>query len=361
MRALALAAALVLAACGGGPDPITTCVAERGIHPVCGFQNPEDLALLADGTVLVSQMGSMSGDRPGDISLYDPDSGQRSSLFPSGGPGALPHVGAAAEGWGADDCPGPPGPEFSPHGLDLAERPDGRLQLLVVNHGGREAIEFFEVALHDGAVALEWRGCAIPEESVLMNDVAALPDGGLLATKMFPGGGAASLWHSLRGIAGFDTGYVMEWSAESGFRELPGTRAAAPNGVTVTPDGNTIFFTAYMGGEVRRVTRDGSRPPASVAIARPDNLTWAGDGRLLVASHTGSIGDMLACSDLGGGACPLAFAIVAIDPESMATEVIFENEGAPMGAGTAAIERNGELFIGSFAGDRIIRLRMGGA
>ena len=356
MRALALAAGLVLAACGGGPDPITTCLAERGIQPVCGFQNPEDLALLADGTVLVSQMGSMDGGRPGDISLYDPDSGQRSSLFPSGGPGALPHVGARAAGWGADDCPGPPGREFAPHGLDLAERPDGRLQLLVVNHGGREAIEFFEVLGRDGGSALEWRGCAIPEESVLMNDVAALPDGGFLATKMFPGGGASSLWHGLRAMAGFNTGYVMEWSAESGFRELPGTRAVAPNGITVAPDGNTVFFGAYMGNEVRRVTRDGSRPAASVPIRLPDNLTWARDGRLLVASHTGSFADMMACDGLEEGACPMAFAIVAIDPETLETEVLFENSGAPMGAGTAAIERNGELLIGSFPGDRIIRV-----
>jgi hypothetical protein len=354
VRFWAVAAALLALGCGSGPDPITTCVAERGIHPVCGFQNPEDLALLPDGSVLVSQMGSMDGEHPGDISLYDPERGHRSSLFPSGGPGTLPHVGARAEGWGARDCPGPPGPEFSPHGLDLAERPDGRLQLLVVNHGGREAVEFFEVALRDGGTALEWRGCAIPEESVLMNDVATLPDGGFVATKMFPGG--ASLWHSLRGLAGFDTGYVMEWSAESGFGEVPGTRAAAPNGVAVAPDGNTIFFTAYMGDEVRRITRDGSRRSASVDVSQPDNLTWASDGRLLVASHTGSIGEMLACNDLEGAACPMSFAIVAIDPESMATEVVFENAGAPMGAGTAALERNGELFIGSFAGDRIIRV-----
>jgi len=104
------------------------------------------------------------------------------------------------------------------------------------------------------------------------------------------------------------------------------------------------------------VPRDGRGPVARVQIQQPDNLTWASDGRLLVASHTGSIGDMLACNDLEGAACPMSFAIVAIDPESMATEVVFENAGAPMGAGTAALERNGELFIGSFAGDRIIRV-----
>ena len=45
------------------------------------------------------------------------------------------------EGWGTPDCPGEPDKAFAPHGIHLSRRGDGRLQLLVVNHGGREAIE----------------------------------------------------------------------------------------------------------------------------------------------------------------------------------------------------------------------------
>ena len=43
-------------------------------------------------------------------------------------------------------CPGPPPPAFSPHGIHLSERSDGRLQLLAVQHGGRESVEFFAPA-----------------------------------------------------------------------------------------------------------------------------------------------------------------------------------------------------------------------
>ena len=352
----ALIACAALLACGGA-EPIVLCEAERGIRPVCGLQNPEDLVVLPDGTLLLSQMGQMDGSASGGLAHFDPDSERATALFPSGGIGSLPDVGSGAmAGWGAADCPGPPGAAFSPHGIDLARRPDGALQLLVVNHGGRESVEFFEVLGTAGKTQVEWRGCAVPEPPHFLNDVAALPDGGFVVSHMFPkSSGAESLWHSLRGILGFDVGYVLEWDAEGGFRELPGSAGPMPNGVAVSPDGRHVFVNLYIGGEVRRLARDGSEPPASVEIVRPDNLSWAPDGRLLIASHIGPFGDMMACNGLESGACALEFAIVALDPVTMETEVVFQNAGAPMGAGTTAVQRGDELFIGSFAGDRIIR------
>ena len=346
---------------GGGPEPIVQCESERGIRPVCGLQNPEDLAVLPDGTLLLSQMGLMDGTRPGGLAHFDPDTERSSSLFPRGGIGALPDVAAIGPtpGWGEANCPGPPSASFSPHGIDLARRPDGRLQLLVVNHGGRESVEIFEVETSAAGTKLAWRGCAIPPEPHFMNDVSALPDGGFVVTHMFPKSGTiASLYHGVRGLLGGDTGYVLEWSAEEGFREIPGTAGAMPNGVATSPDGRYVFVNVYLGNEVRRVARDGSEPSASAEVAHPDNVTWSPDGRLLVASHVAPFSEMMACSNLEAGACPLAFEIVAIDPVSMRSEVVFRNSGAPMGAGTAAVVRGGELFIGSFAGDRIIRVAL---
>ena len=86
MRALASCLLLLpLLACGGGPEPVTLCEAERGIRPICGLQNPEDLIVLADGTLLVSQMGGMDGSRPGSLARFDPDSETTAPLFPRGG------------------------------------------------------------------------------------------------------------------------------------------------------------------------------------------------------------------------------------------------------------------------------------
>lgn len=355
-RALgAIATAALLLGCGS-VEPITDCRSERGISPICGLHNPEDLALLPDGRLIISQMSALGDPQPGSVARLDPDTGRLVSLFPRGGAGAEPEPAALAPGWGASDCPGPPGAEFSPHGIDLAARPDGALQLLVVNHGGRESIELFEVASRPGGFELEWRGCAVPGDPHLLNDVAALPDGGFVTTHMLPRSGRlGGLYHGLRGMLGFDTGYVLEWSEAEGFRELEGSSGAMPNGIAVSRDGRHVFVNLYAGGELRRIARDGSEPPLAIEVAAPDNLTWTPDGRLLVASHRGTLREMLGCGGIETGACPMAFAILSVDPDSLTAEVVFENAGPPMGAGTAAVQRGEELFIGSFAGDRLIR------
>ena len=125
--------------CGGTPA-VTTCETSGAIEPVCTFQNPEDLALLPDGrTLLVSQFGAMDGSAPGSLAVFDTLRREVRVVFEGGG-NETP-----SEGWGDPACPGAPSAALAPHGIDLGRRPDGRLELLVVNHGGREAIEFFEV------------------------------------------------------------------------------------------------------------------------------------------------------------------------------------------------------------------------
>jgi hypothetical protein len=45
----------------------------------------------------------------------------------------------------------------------------------------------------------------------------------------------------------------------------------------------------------------------------------------------------------------------------MVAQPLLRLEGPPMGAGTVALQRGGNLYIGSYVGDRIIRLPMPGA
>ncbi len=74
MRISLLAAVLSVGslACGDPLPPIETCEATETLEPICGFQNPEDLALLPEGDfLLVSQFGSMDGAEPGSIALFD--------------------------------------------------------------------------------------------------------------------------------------------------------------------------------------------------------------------------------------------------------------------------------------------------
>ncbi len=108
---------------------------------------------------------------------------------------------------------------------------------------------------------------------------------------------------------------------------------------------------------VRRcIARQSGELLGSAEIPAPDNLTWRDDGLLLVASHPASLGDMMTCMRGVEGSCPFEFQIVALDPQTMTGEPILSNAGPPMGAGTVALQVGQELFIGTFAGDRIARV-----
>lgn len=349
--------ALVLG-CGGGAPPIIDCTDIPGMHPVCGFQNPEDMALLPGGkALLVSQFGAMDGTRAGNLAVFRLASEELTPLFPSGGTGATPEV-AAGERWGDPACP-PPTSAFSPHGIDLATRPDGRLELYVVNHGGRESVELFEVTPADDSATLAWRGCAVPPEETFMNDVVALPNTGFLVTHMYPKrDGIAGVLSMLRGLVGMDTGYVLEWTSDEGFKKVAGTDAPFPNGIELSPDGTKIYLNVYLGNEVRKIDRKTGERLATAKVRQPDNITWGADGRLLVASHTAGMREMLACGDVHQGACGFEFEIVALDPETLAEQVVFRHKGAPMGAATVAVQVGNDLWLGSFAGDRVSRVSL---
>ena len=362
-------------------EPVRDCQPRGPARPVCGFQNPEDLVPLPDGRrLLVSEFGNIEGTRPGRIVLYDLATDARTVLYEGGAPAA------AAERWGDPACSGPPSRAFAPHGIDLGRRPDGGLVLLAVDHGGREAIEFFDVTV-DGAVAVTWRGCAMPPPGSLLNDVASLPDGGFVTTHMYERS-TGTVGLGLAYLFGRRTGYVLEWQPGRGFRRLPGTDDGFPNGITVARDGadqrvwtlnvasaarwvihassaptrrpafsTTAASVVSMSNTVRRIERATGRELARTAVQAPDNVSW-GDGRLLVASIRAPMYQVMGCDRITAGSCPTAFAIVALDPETLAQRELYAGAGPPMGAGTAAVEVGGELVIGSFAGDRLLRVRL---
>ena len=350
MRIISLLPLLLLASCAA-PQGITGCEPAGGLEPICGFQNPEDLAHVpGTRTLLVSQFGSMDGSLPGNLARFDSQGGALEVLFRGG---MAPDEPVTA-GWGEAECPGPPTSDFSPHGIHLSHRQDGALQLLVVNHGGRESIEFFEVSR--GGTELRWRGCALPPDDAYINSVVATPEGGFLATHMFP---RSSTTGALQGLFGRDTGYVLEWTRDGSWTVVPGTDAPFPNGIELSPDGKTIYLNAYLADEVRKIDRESGEVRAVASVANPDNTRWSSDGsRLFVASHTGSFLEMMSCQRIENGACPLAFEIVALDPESLDRETLLAHEGPPMGGATVAVDVDGVLYLGSFKGDRLLRVAL---
>ena len=182
-----------------------------------------------------------------------------------------------------------------------------------------------------------------------------LPGGGFLVTQMMPR--SEPVWGVLKTSLGFDTGFVYQWQPGGGYSVVPGTSAPFPNGIERSPGGERLYLNAYSAGEVREIDLASGTSLAVAQVPSPDNITWAGDGRLLVASHRGGLADQVACMGLEEGTCGMEFAIVALDPKTMETETLVLRAGPPMGAGTVALElESGELLIGSFASDRMLRL-----
>ncbi|HVH20193.1 MAG TPA: hypothetical protein VNF72_18010 [Myxococcota bacterium] len=351
-HAIGLALVLLGLGCAGKSEPVVACDAVGNARPLCGYQNPEDLVLLpGSASLLVSEYGGMEGEHPGAISRLDLASEQRTVLYASGDGGEL------RAGWGDPACPGAP-QQLSPHGIDLVRREDGALALLVVNHAGRESIEFFEVQGNGDALA--WRGCVLAPEQGWWNEVVATREGGFYASQMLPKrGGVAQLLELFRAaVLHRASGYAVRWTPGQGFAQVAGTEVVFANGLALSPDGASLYVNSTLGDGLRRVSLASGAVEAQTDLPTLDNLAWGTDGQLYAASITAGVLEIQACNDLAGGACPAAFEIVRVDPATLAHEVVYRGNGAPMGAGTVGLRVGDELFIGSFAGDRVLRVAL---
>jgi hypothetical protein len=340
-------------------EPIIACEPIGDAHPLCGWQNPEDMEALPDERfVLVSEIGDQNGTIPGMISLLDLETETRTELY-SGG------TTVASGEWGELTCTEVANGVFSPHGIHLSERADGTLQLLVVQHGSRESIEMFEVIETDDTWELAWRGCAIVPDGSMINDVVATPDDGFLVTHMMTKSDneMATFGEYIKGnVLGSDTGYVISWNPTDGFAQLANSSGIVPNGIQISDDGEIVFVN-YSNGELRRINRlTGEIEARNDTLPPLDNATWAPNGRLILAGGSQNPVDMVAmmmnCTNLEAGTCPASHVILSVDPDTLASEVIYEGgPDTPGGAGTVGLEvSDGSLLIGTFAGDRIVRV-----
>lgn len=317
--------------------PLLQCDAGDGVTPVCGFQNPEDLVDLGPDWILVSQM-TLAGT-PGNLLAFRPADGTRRILWPTG------ESEAAVVSTGG--CSPPPVDVFAPHGIDLSR---DRRTLLVVNHGGREAIERFAIGQRDGVPTLTWTDCIPFDDGAMLNDVASLPGGGFVATQMV----SQSAFAPLGLVLGFDTGRVWHWSPESGMRAIPGSQGNGPNGIAVTPDGETIFFAEWGKSQLIRLRRDGSDRREIPLGFHPDNLSWTADGRVLAAGQiTGPI-EATGCFELTEGGCSLASAVALVEPRMLGVRRLLTHDPATaVGGVSSALARGGVIWLGAFGGDRI--------
>ena len=325
-------------------DPVAAdCKPYQGIESICGLHAPEDMVVAPDGQRIV--FGQMAA--PGGLFVLDPRGHQVQPLFEARDISERPL-------WGEASCTRPPDPLLV-HGIDLIQRDDGRWQLLAVNHGERESVEFFELLQEPAGLRALWRGCAQAPDAAGFNDVAAVPGGGFLVTHMADRD--SPMWSAFLAVLGFDSGLVYRWHREEGFSTLSSTAGRFPNGIIMAPDGGSFFVNMYFGNKVQKFSFPAAELLGEVSLAKPDNASWSDDGKLLVASHHANLLQLTNSLEQDQGAPSLLpYAIVEIDPASLDKRQLLIHEGPPMGAGTVAIQRGQAVYVGSYAGDRIVRV-----
>jgi len=344
---------------GGPPQPpLMTCGLHGDIDIICGTRSPEDLELTPDGKFLVvSQfVNGPGGAGIAGLMLFDSVKRTFTRLTATADP---------RKDWGDPACPGPLAADaLRPHGISLLRRNNGATQLYVVNHGGRESIEMFELKQSGGTWDLIWHGCVVSKEA--FNDVAAQPDGGFVATHptalqpVAQQGGAPG--GQGKGAPAFDlfsgqpTGYVSRWISGKGEAELPGTRAGYPNGVLVSSDGRTVYFNAWTAKEVHKYDlKDGKETGIVKLDFMPDNISWTSKRSMLAAGVKGARGNCPASSDTP---CIQAFGVAELDPAKMSAKTIFDSEGkgALIPGVSEALQVGKSIYIGAFQGDRIVKI-----
>lgn len=357
MKPAASAWTRILAACVTGlgvaacssPGALPDCAAKNGLEPLCALVHaPEDLAVVGPWLVL-SEMPRANA--PGRLLAFRPATSTLLALYPPQGSASRPSEGApvdASDDGGCHAGKPPPPIDFAPHGLDLAGS-----RLLVVNHGRREAVEEFVLGADANGLTLEWKSCTPLPPDASANDVVALEDGGFAATKMVE----RPQWKGIaKLLLGMKTGELLRHSPTTRvWTPVPNTAGRAPNGVEVDAEGR-FYIAEWMGRRIVRVAADGSGREEVALDFSPDNLAWASDGRLLVAGQRASVFAVPGCAKLEDETCAVPSVVVAIDPTTMQVAPILDDDPATVvGAASIAVELEGDLWIGSFAGNRLVR------
>ncbi|HSG59401.1 MAG TPA: hypothetical protein VLA06_07710 [Woeseiaceae bacterium] len=317
---------------------------------ICGPVSAEDLVLIP-GTRWVVASGF-----DGNVALYLVDSELKtwSEFYPAGQPRALQDMAT----YGA--CPGSPDPNgFVGHGLHIRPGADGHSTLYVVGHGEREAIEVFDVDANGDVPVLTWTGCVLTPDGMQANSVAALADGSLLATIPLHTGISIN-----EALTGRPTGAVYEWSpGDAGFTRVEGTEMPYANGIEVSDDGQEFYIASS--GLQKVLAFSNSNPTRLLRSSEtfsfiPDNLHKGSNGDLITAGL--AIADPV-CGDVPKtlefdlekfASCPRPFTVLAVDPESMQSKVLASSPAQLRFSNvTMALEVGAELWIGTFAGDRI--------
>ncbi|MFL9888838.1 hypothetical protein PQR66_37830 [Paraburkholderia agricolaris] len=324
-----------------------SCNPVGAISPVCGVHGPEDIELTPDARHLVISELPEHFDHPArGLMLMDLTTDHVAPLSISS---------KFEVGWGDPTCTAPPA-QIGSHGIHLSRRPDGRLELFVVNHAQRESIEALELIRDGAGYRAAWHGCVVNPDG-LMNGVSATYDGGFVATVMLDKATAARKDVLDVMASGADTGYLVEWHPGAGLVRLPNSEAPMNNGIQIlSSNPRFIYFNAWTGEQVRKYDRQTQRVTAFADLTfHPDNLRVRTDGKLIVTGID-ELHSWKACTLARSAFCRTGFSAVTLDPDTMATALLFHGEPGVLAGASVGVQTGNTLYVGSFMGDRLLKI-----
>ena len=307
------------------------CDPEGEVRFVCGLEEPEDLVVVPDSPwVVVSGMQDA-----GRIDLARRDDGSVHRVFPEG-------AGSRHDTATFGSCPGEERSSFRPHGLSLRAGSGDRHTLYVVRHGARESVEVFELDASASEPSLTWIGCAVAPDGVSLNSVTALPGGGFAATNF-----------------NFAQGWVLEWSKDSGWSEVPGSRTQGPNGIVSSPDGRWLYVGGWATKSLIRLSRgDRGIEPKQVPVGfHIDNVRMGTDGAVYAAGHNAAaVAGIVSCLN-GSGCDGVTNHVARVNAESGDVEELVNRPSSEsLVLSTVGLRIGDEVWVGGIAGtERIAR------
>ncbi len=330
MRAFIVALSTVAAFLLSSPAQ-AECDPEGDVRFICGLGDPEDLVVVP-GSPWVVASGMLDAGR---IDLAHRENGSVHRVFPEG---AKSRHDTAAFG----SCPGDVRDGFRPHGVSLRPGNDGLHTLYVVRHGARESVEVFEIDASAGDPSLTWVGCAVAPEGVSLNSVTALPGGGFAATNF-----------------NFAQGWVLEWSPDAGWSEVPGSRTQGPNGIVSSPDGRWLYVGGWATKSLIRLSRgEGDAEPKQVPVGfHVDNVRLGTDGAVYAAGHNAAaVAGIVSCLN-GSGCDGVTNHVARVDAETGDVEELVNRPSSEsLVLSTVGLRIGDEVWVGGIAGtERIAR------
>ena len=305
---------------------------------VSGIKNPEDMVYLK-GTkwVLVSTY-----HEPGPLSYVNIDS---------------PSQGAALMWTSKAEAGRISAKKLSPHGLAARRRSDGRFDVLLVDHGGKEeAVDKLVVDVSgDTPSVVNGQRIRMPN-GTSGNAVAFMPDDGFVVTSMFDPTDSTT---PQKITDGEPTGGVWRWKSSGEWSHI-GPQMSGANGIVVSQDGKHLIVNEWSSRRIVRVSIEGKTEASHAVDFLPDNLRETEDGKILIGGQRTDAGCLF--SPKADQQCSRGYIVGVVDPHSLKVDKLIDKDDKQAAedgftSATGALAIGNDLWVGSFGGDKIARFK----